>query len=580
MRGRGSNFAAETYPQTRTSAGSVNLLPDGNVAAPALAWVADPNLGFYRIGADQFGVSVGTNGLGFAFGNFTIVNLDTAYGHTPATVRYQSRPYYGPLGAANETTAIYCRLDHATYGNVPQYALYIEIDPLQNYTTGGCATKVIHRGHGDAHFVGLLNGIDPQPLVDATNTSPIICTVNDHGFGQGDIVQISGALGNTNANGVWYGITVIDQNTFSLPGSVGNAPYAGGGIAQDIDPPVGYEAAHWGDGCSGFLSSCQRPGGLANMTGYNFLYQADAILNYGGFVGNDVPNNTFVANKRTGLSDAAIDGYTQYSLAESLHRMVGGDGGGGTFKGSWSSTTAYVINDTVAYGTGAYICIAPNTNQLPTNPAFWTNVTDTPNLGRQRLAIYNSGRLDVKSLVASAATPLRDAPNIHQYGSYWDAGAGVGRDYAVAHVFTVTGVTAGTYDLRMGDPAGVLTRVFKFKSDGTLEMLSTGGAITAVHTVTFLGADATNLLDMQTGSIGNVASISGTLVNLQTSGAQFDHYVQGNVAVEYTGDAAIGVDETVLLLRRNVGGIFSLQRVSMGAAGSGGAGFRLLRVPD
>lgn len=38
--------------------------------------------------------------------------------------------------------------------------------------------------------------------------------------------------------------------------------------------------------------------------------------------------------------------------------------------------------------------------------------------------------------------------------------------------------------------------------------------------------------------------------------------------------------ETAMLVRRNVGGAFSLQRVSMGAADSGGAGFKVLRVPN
>jgi hypothetical protein len=38
--------------------------------------------------------------------------------------------------------------------------------------------------------------------------------------------------------------------------------------------------------------------------------------------------------------------------------------------------------------------------------------------------------------------------------------------------------------------------------------------------------------------------------------------------------------ETCLLIRRNVAGVFSTQRVSMGAADSGGAGFKLLRVPN
>lgn len=38
--------------------------------------------------------------------------------------------------------------------------------------------------------------------------------------------------------------------------------------------------------------------------------------------------------------------------------------------------------------------------------------------------------------------------------------------------------------------------------------------------------------------------------------------------------------ETALLVRRNVAGVFSLERVSMGVADSGGAGFKLLRVPN
>jgi hypothetical protein len=38
--------------------------------------------------------------------------------------------------------------------------------------------------------------------------------------------------------------------------------------------------------------------------------------------------------------------------------------------------------------------------------------------------------------------------------------------------------------------------------------------------------------------------------------------------------------QTAILVLRNVGGTLSLQRVTMGAANSGGAGFRVLRVPN
>lgn len=44
--------------------------------------------------------------------------------------------------------------------------------------------------------------------------------------------------------------------------------------------------------------------------------------------------------------------------------------------------------------------------------------------------------------------------------------------------------------------------------------------------------------------------------------------------------ATLADTETALLVRRNVGGTYSLQRVSMGAADSAGSGFKVLRVPN
>lgn len=46
---------------------------------------------------------------------------------------------------------------------------------------------------------------------------------------------------------------------------------------------------------------------------------------------------------------------------------------GMVWKGIWSSSTAYVTNDAVYYSASnaSYICISPNTNQLPTNATYW-----------------------------------------------------------------------------------------------------------------------------------------------------------------------------------------------------------------
>jgi len=52
------------------------------------------------------------------------------------------------------------------------------------------------------------------------------------------------------------------------------------------------------------------------------------------------------------------------------------------------------------------------------------------------------------------------------------------------------------------------------------------------------------------------------------------------VAVRANPDASIADGDTALLIRRNVGGAFTQQQVSMGAADSGGAGFKVLRVAN
>lgn len=65
-------------------------------------------------------------------------------------------------------------------------------------------------------------------VTGATNASPIVITIASHGFETGDQATISNVLGNTASNGNWS-IIVIDADTFSLTGSVGNGAYTSGG---------------------------------------------------------------------------------------------------------------------------------------------------------------------------------------------------------------------------------------------------------------------------------------------------------------------------------------------------------------
>lgn len=81
---------------------------------------------------------------------------------------------------------------------------------------------------GTAGAPAVLSGT-PATIIAATNATPIVVQSSaPHGFSSGDNVHISGALGNTAANGDWL-ITVVDATHFSLIGSVGNGAWTSGG---------------------------------------------------------------------------------------------------------------------------------------------------------------------------------------------------------------------------------------------------------------------------------------------------------------------------------------------------------------
>jgi Tc toxin complex TcA C-terminal TcB-binding domain/Neuraminidase-like domain/Ubiquitin-activating enzyme E1 FCCH domain/Salmonella virulence plasmid 28.1kDa A protein len=68
------------------------------------------------------------------------------------------------------------------------------------------------------------------PITGASNASPIIITTAaPSGLQSGGVVSISGALGNTAANGT-FTIQVVSPTSFSLTGSTGNGAWTNGGI--------------------------------------------------------------------------------------------------------------------------------------------------------------------------------------------------------------------------------------------------------------------------------------------------------------------------------------------------------------
>lgn len=97
-------------------------------------------------------------------------------------------------------------------------------------------------------------------ITNATNATPIVITSAGHGLTTGTRVTISGVLGNTAANGT-FNVTVVDGNTFSLDGGVGNGPYLSGGTWNATGLYKGSVA-------------CSAANGFDSGQNYSILYNA------------------------------------------------------------------------------------------------------------------------------------------------------------------------------------------------------------------------------------------------------------------------------------------------------------------
>ena len=82
---------------------------------------------------------------------------------------------------------------------------------------------------------GAVPGVANLPVLGATNASPIALTVpSTAGISSGMVVESSGIMGNSAANGL-FAVTLVDGQTLSLNGSVGNGAYVSGGNVEAGD---------------------------------------------------------------------------------------------------------------------------------------------------------------------------------------------------------------------------------------------------------------------------------------------------------------------------------------------------------
>lgn len=161
---------------------------------------------------------------------------------------------------------------------------------------------------------------------------------------------------------------------------------------------------------------------------------------------------------------------------------------------------------------------------------------------RNRFSVYNNGVTRLESLPATSGTTTRDAPELQLRGAYWDGGGSVDRNMLLQHV--VSGAAASELRIRIGNT-------------GT-------EAISVILRPT--------QLDMQENDIVAVNSVQGPAADT------LELHTNATLCAEI--DSTIADGETAFLIRRRVGETYSLQRVSMGVADSGGSGYKVLRVPN
>jgi hypothetical protein len=140
----------------------------------------------------------------------------------------------------------------------------------------------------------------------ATNASPIVVTSNGHGLSNGATVYITGALGNTAANGAWV-VSGVTANTFTLVGSSGNGAYTVGSATAYVPTVAAFAADVSGSASSAAVNTVTAT--VTSLVGVS-------CSNPAAWTGTDTQSNTSLANtcrlKLQALSPNGPKGAYQY----------------------------------------------------------------------------------------------------------------------------------------------------------------------------------------------------------------------------------------------------------------------------
>lgn len=229
---------------------------------------------------------------------------------------------------------------------------------------------------------------------------------------------------------------------------------------------------------------------------------------------------------------------------------------------AWSSATAYVVNDAVAYNGSSYICILAHANQAPPNTTYWDVVASKGDKGDKGDPGIQGPPGSVSTIVA---TDITDSTSTGRSVLTGDAAAGrtalglgtaavepTGTFAAASHNHAASEITSGTLDIArlpeattaqfLGNTADKVLSTDQVWAGAALVTL-TDAATIAIDQSTGLNFTVTITASRTLGAMTNAkAGSSGVIVVKQDGAGGWS--LSYNAVYKFQGGSAVAIDTT------------------------------------
>ena len=407
-----------------------------------------------------------------------------------------------------------------------------------------------------------------QNATAATNASPIVLTVPNHGYQTGDIVNVRGITGNTAADAMWQ-ITRIDDNSFSLNGSVGNGsasfstctnngPYAyvSGSCVQRVDSNfINVNGSPYNGAVITLLSNKLDEPIVVNRTA-----RITSIGNYGGAPAVSLSSGAKIVSINDRFTNPGPMGGWDVSAGGQVLRVGGGD------KGTDNASLVFPGGATLTGSAGSVVSSGPGYFG-PASSSFDSNMHGLINYGSNVFTVLDSAtkgaavlglnQSDVASnppqgVLGVAEITGPGAPSFGVSGNAYLSNNANGAAYAISSyaesdstgsVIELAGLFAdrnvrnsGTvtnnYGIHIADQRGVGTNNYAIGTEGGWVQVNNGAIASQLATVTF---STTPTFDASAGNTQKI-TLTGNVTSSTLSNARAGEELKFVVCQDSTGN--------------------------------------------